>query len=174
MSILGPAKIQSVDHLDFFEFLIAWSVKTWLGFWEGGLKYFDPELVDSFVENKNSDIKVICSDSVIMSILGPAKIQSVDLLDICWTCSYPLSCTITLWQKSCKSEQMTLISEFLFSVFQAKLFAIKGKTYLSSENYKTCLIMDQFRNDVALWVKKLRGRYDAIFIEPEHIVTKIM
>jgi hypothetical protein len=28
----------------------------------GGLKYFDPELVDSFVENKNSDIKVICSD----------------------------------------------------------------------------------------------------------------
>jgi hypothetical protein len=26
------------------------------------LKYFDPELVDSFVENKNSDIKVICSD----------------------------------------------------------------------------------------------------------------
>jgi response regulator RpfG family c-di-GMP phosphodiesterase len=31
-------------------------------FREGGLKYFDPELVDSFVENKNSDIKVICSD----------------------------------------------------------------------------------------------------------------
>jgi hypothetical protein len=31
-------------------------------FWEGGLKYFDPELVDSFVENKNSDINVICSD----------------------------------------------------------------------------------------------------------------
>jgi response regulator RpfG family c-di-GMP phosphodiesterase len=31
-------------------------------FWEGGLQYFDPELVDSFVENKNSDIKVICSD----------------------------------------------------------------------------------------------------------------
>jgi hypothetical protein len=29
---------------------------------QGGLKYFDPELVDSFVENKNSDIKVICSD----------------------------------------------------------------------------------------------------------------
>ena len=28
----------------------------------GGLKYFYPELVDSFVENKNSDIKVICSD----------------------------------------------------------------------------------------------------------------
>ena len=28
----------------------------------GGLKYFDPELVESFVENKNSDIKVICSD----------------------------------------------------------------------------------------------------------------
>jgi hypothetical protein len=27
-----------------------------------GLEYFDPELVDSFVENKNSDIKVICSD----------------------------------------------------------------------------------------------------------------
>ena len=28
-----------------------------------GLKYFDPELVDSFVENKNnSDIKDICSD----------------------------------------------------------------------------------------------------------------
>jgi hypothetical protein len=26
------------------------------------LKYLDPELVDSFVENKNSDIKVICSD----------------------------------------------------------------------------------------------------------------
>ena len=26
------------------------------------MKYFDPELVDSFVENKNSDIKVICSD----------------------------------------------------------------------------------------------------------------
>ena len=24
--------------------------------------YFDPELVDFFVENKNSDIKVICSD----------------------------------------------------------------------------------------------------------------
>jgi hypothetical protein len=31
------------------------------GGWEG-LKYFDPELVDYFVENKNSDIKVICSD----------------------------------------------------------------------------------------------------------------
>jgi response regulator RpfG family c-di-GMP phosphodiesterase len=31
-------------------------------FEKGGLKYFDPELVDSFVENKNSDIKVICSD----------------------------------------------------------------------------------------------------------------
>ena len=32
-------------------------------FWEEGLKYFDPELAfDSFVENKNSDIKVICSD----------------------------------------------------------------------------------------------------------------
>jgi len=30
--------------------------------WEGGLKYANPELVDSFVENKNSDIKVICSD----------------------------------------------------------------------------------------------------------------
>jgi hypothetical protein len=28
----------------------------------GGLKYFDPELVDSFVGNKNSGIKVICSD----------------------------------------------------------------------------------------------------------------
>jgi hypothetical protein len=28
----------------------------------GGLKYFDPELVDSFVEKKNSDINVICSD----------------------------------------------------------------------------------------------------------------
>jgi hypothetical protein len=23
----------------------------------------------------------------------------VDLLDICWTCSYPLSCTLTLWKK---------------------------------------------------------------------------
>ena len=32
----------------------------------------------------------------------------------------------------------------------------------------TC-IMDQFRNDVALWVNKLRGRYDAIFIEPENV-----
>jgi hypothetical protein len=42
-------------HLDFFEFLIAWSVKTW---W-GSLNYFKP---DSFVENKNSDMKVICSD----------------------------------------------------------------------------------------------------------------
>ena len=31
------------------------------------------------------------------------------------------------------------------------------------------LLMDQFRNDVALWVKKLRGRYDAIFIEPENV-----
>jgi hypothetical protein len=31
------------------------------------------------------------------------------------------------------------------------------------------LSMDQFRNDVALWVKKLRGRYDAIFIEPENV-----
>jgi hypothetical protein len=31
-------------------------------FERGGLKYFDPELVDFFVENKNSDIKVICSD----------------------------------------------------------------------------------------------------------------
>jgi hypothetical protein len=51
----------------------------------------------------------------IRSILGPAKIHLVDLLDICWTCSYPLSCTLTLWQKICKSEQMTLISEFLFS-----------------------------------------------------------
>lgn len=29
--------------------------------------------------------------------------------------------------------------------------------------------MDQFRNDVALWVKKLRARYDAIFIEPENV-----
>jgi hypothetical protein len=29
--------------------------------------------------------------------------------------------------------------------------------------------MDQFRNDVALWVKKLQGRYDAIFIEPENV-----
>ena len=28
----------------------------------GGLKYFDPDLVDSFVENNNSDIEVICSD----------------------------------------------------------------------------------------------------------------
>jgi hypothetical protein len=28
----------------------------------------------------------------IRSILGPAKIHSVDLLDICWTCSYPLHC----------------------------------------------------------------------------------
>jgi len=25
------------------------------------------------------------------------------------------------------------------------------------------------RNDVALWVKQLRGRYDAIFIEPENV-----
>ena len=31
------------------------------------------------------------------------------------------------------------------------------------------LIMDQFRNDVALWVQKLRGHYDAIFIEPENV-----
>jgi hypothetical protein len=31
-------------------------------FWEEGLKYVNPELVDSFVENKNSVIKVICSD----------------------------------------------------------------------------------------------------------------
>ena len=30
-------------------------------------------------------------------------------------------------------------------------------------------VMDQFRNDVALWVKKLRGRYDAKFIEPENV-----
>jgi hypothetical protein len=30
------------------------------------------------------------------------------------TC-FPLSCTLTLWQKICKSEQMTLISECLFS-----------------------------------------------------------
>ena len=29
--------------------------------------------------------------------------------------------------------------------------------------------MDQFRNEVALWVKILRGRYDAIFIEPENV-----
>ena len=29
--------------------------------------------------------------------------------------------------------------------------------------------MDQFRNDVALWVTKLRGRYDAIFIEPANV-----
>jgi hypothetical protein len=28
----------------------------------GGLKYLDPELVDFFVEKKNSDINVICSD----------------------------------------------------------------------------------------------------------------
>ena len=56
---------------------------------------------------------VVCSSSIygfwlpldIRSILGPAKIHSVDLLDICWTCSYPLSCTLTLWQKICKSEQ---------------------------------------------------------------------
>jgi hypothetical protein len=31
------------------------------------------------------------------------------------------------------------------------------------------MVMDQFRNEVALWVKKLRGRYDAIFIEPENV-----
>ena len=31
------------------------------------------------------------------------------------------------------------------------------------------LLMDQFRNDVALWVNKLRGRYEAIFIEPENV-----
>ena len=30
--------------------------------------------------------------------------------------------------------------------------------------------MDQFRNDVALWVKKLRGRYDAIFIELQNVI----
>jgi hypothetical protein len=61
----------------------------------------------------------------------------VDLLDICWTCSYPLSCTLTLWQKICKSEQMTLISEFLFStkkstnsgsiIFQAPLSITNGR-----------------------------------------------
>ena len=52
----------------------------------------------------------------IWSILGPAKIHSVDQLevDICWTCFYPLSCTFTLWQKICKSEQMTDIRIFIF------------------------------------------------------------
>ena len=50
-------------HLDFFEFLIVSKHDgVTICFLEGGLKYFDPELVDSFVENKNSDIKVICSD----------------------------------------------------------------------------------------------------------------
>ena len=31
------------------------------------------------------------------------------------------------------------------------------------------LIMDQFRNDIALWIQKLRGHYDTIFIEPENV-----
>ena len=58
-------KSLKIPKVRLFEFLIAWSVKTWWGdhlFLRGGLKYFDPELVDSFVENINSDIKVICSD----------------------------------------------------------------------------------------------------------------
>jgi hypothetical protein len=45
-------------------------------FWEEGLKYFDPELAfDSFVENKNSDIKVICSDLHIFVTMWVCKIK---------------------------------------------------------------------------------------------------
>jgi hypothetical protein len=62
---------------------------------------------------------------IIKSILGRAKIHSVDLLDICWTCSYPLSCTLTLWLHICKSEQMTLISEFLFSTKESTNSGLK-------------------------------------------------
>ena len=36
-------------------------------------------------------------------------------------------------------------------------------------NSQESMLMNQFRNDVALWVKKLRGRYNAIFIEPENV-----
>jgi hypothetical protein len=54
---------------------------------EGGLKYFDPELVDSFVENKNSDIKVICSDlhifchSVSVQDKGQEQVQQILSID---------------------------------------------------------------------------------------------
>ena len=54
--------------LPFRLFLISHSMKCQnmmgrtIAFVRGGLKYFAPDLVDSFVENKNSDIEVICSD----------------------------------------------------------------------------------------------------------------
>jgi hypothetical protein len=49
--------------LPFRLFRVSYSMKCQNTFFlRGGLNYFDPELVDSFVENKNSDIKVICSD----------------------------------------------------------------------------------------------------------------
>jgi hypothetical protein len=73
----------------------------------------------------------------IRSILGPAKIHSVDLLDICWTCSYPLSCTLTLWQKICQSEQMTLISEFSFST---KDSTNSGSKYFKSPSHKQMVL----------------------------------
>ena len=37
-------------------------------FWEEGLKYLDPELVDSFVENKNSDISHLSAQIYILFV----------------------------------------------------------------------------------------------------------
>jgi hypothetical protein len=50
----------------------------------------------------------------IRSLLGPAKIHSVDLLDICWTCSYPISCTLTLWQKYVNLSKWLWYQNFYF------------------------------------------------------------
>ena len=77
----------------------------------------------------------------IRTILGPAKIHSVDLLDIWWTCSYPFSCTLTLWQKICKSEQITLISEFLFSTKES---TNSGSKYFKSPSQKQMVAQSCF------------------------------
>jgi hypothetical protein len=64
-------------------------------------------------------------------------ISSHNLLDICWTCSYPLSCTLTLWQKICQSEQMTLISEYSFST---KDLTNSGSKYFKSPSHKQIVL----------------------------------
>ena len=48
---------------------------------------------------------------------------------------------------------------------------MQKKTRIQSESRldSGVVSMDQFRNEVALGVTKLRGRYDAIFIEPENV-----
>jgi hypothetical protein len=107
------------SHLDFFEFLIAWSVKTWWGdhlFLRGGLEIFWPRISWLFcllISPKPLTVynKIIVD---IRSLLGPAKIHSVDLLDICWTCSYPISCTLTLWQKYVNLSKWLWYQNFYF------------------------------------------------------------